>query len=51
MENELTGIGVRDSFGRLHWCRRRDIREAKRHYEEDKAAGKLPIYDEAEPGA
>jgi hypothetical protein len=43
MDENPIGIGVRDSFGRLHWCSRRDIREARKHYEKDKADGKLPI--------
>jgi hypothetical protein len=46
MDECPTGIGVRDSFNRVHWCSRADIREAKRHYDKDKVDGKLPV---AEP--
>jgi hypothetical protein len=29
---KFTHIGIRDSFGKVHWARRRDVRRAKRLY-------------------
>jgi len=43
IDEKPTAIGVRDSFGRVHWCGRRDVREAQKHYDKDKAAGILPV--------
>jgi hypothetical protein len=47
MDEKPTAIGVRDTFGRFHWCSRTNIREAAKRYEKDKADGKLPVDDEA----
>jgi hypothetical protein len=32
IEQRFTHIGIRDSFGRIHWAARRDVRLAKRLY-------------------
>jgi hypothetical protein len=34
-------VGVRDSFGRLHWCRRSDVKKARKHFLDDEREGKL----------
>ena len=32
IREKFTHIGIRDSFGRVHWADRRDVRRAKRFY-------------------
>jgi hypothetical protein len=41
LDERVVRVGVRDSFNRMQWCRRRDIRRVTRRYLEDKTAGKL----------
>jgi len=40
LKESYSQIGVSDGFGRIHWASRRDVRKARKKYQDDFAASK-----------